>query len=208
MDERPAAGITAVALAGGRSRRFGRDKALEPFGGEPLLHRVSRRLALATQAAETLVVVSDPERARELPLLPGQRLVYDAVPGCGPLGGIFAALLSSRTEWVCVAACDMPFLSAPLLRRLAERRAGVDAVAPAPGGRPEPTHALYSRRCLPAIARRLRAGELKTAAVFADVRTRYLDEDEIRRYDPNLTSCCNVNRAEDLAQALALAGQF
>lgn len=207
--------ITAVILAGGRSRRLGRDKAAEPFAGEPLLRRVIRRAAAGVSVnanadagvgnVDVVVVVADVARAAALPLPPGTRTVVDAFPGSGPLGGIYTGLEAARTEWSLVVACDLPFLSPPLLRYLAGLRDGVDIVAPIIDGRLEPTHALYSRRCRPAIAARLQAGQLKTADLFDDVTVRYVDETEMRRFDPELLSFFNINRPADLARALQLS---
>ena len=201
MDNRAASDITAVILAGGRSRRFGRDKAVASFAGEPMIRRVIWRAAGAVNAAEVVVVVSTMERARELPLDPEHRVAVDAFPDGGALGAIYTGLLSSRTEWALVTACDMPFLSAPLLRHMAHCRGGVDAVVPAPAGRPEPTHALYSRRCLPVIKDRLLAGELKASGFIDQVDVQYLPDDELRRFDPELLSFFNVNRQEDMTRA-------
>ena len=207
MDTRVASDITSIVLAGGQSRRFGRDKALEPIAGEPMIRRVIRRSAEGVVAHEVIVVVSSLERAAGLPLCPTHRIVADLSPGCGPLGGIYTGLLTARTEWGLVTACDMPFLSATLLRHMSMIRVNVDVVVPALDGRPEPTHALYSRRCLPAIKERLRVGELKISGFFDCVRVRYVLEDEIRRFDPGLMSFLNVNRQEDLARVLEIEDQ-
>ena len=197
--------ITAVILAGGRSRRLGRDKAVEPFAGEPLIRRVIRRASEAVVTQHVVVVVADPSRAAALPLDDGHQTAVDVFPDCGSLGGIYTGLNASSTEWALVTACDMPFLSAPLLANMAGLRDGVDAVVPVVDGRPEPTHALYSRRCLPAIESRLRAGQLKISGFFDDVGVRYVPESDIRRFDPDLLSFFNINRPEDLSQAIELA---
>ena len=201
--------ITAVILAGGRSRRLGRDKAVVLFDGEPLIRRVIRRAAAGVnaRAGDVVVVVADPARAAALPLESEQRTAVDAFPGSGPLGGIYTGLVAARTDWSLVVACDLPFLSVPLLRYMAGLRDGADIVAPVVNGRPEPTHALYSRRCQPAIAARLQAGRLKAADLFSDVdvTVRYTDETEIRRFDPELLSFFNINRPADLVRALELA---
>ena len=197
--------ITTIILAGGQSRRLGRDKAVELFKGEPLIRRVIRRASAPVNAVDVVVVVADAARGAALPLGPCHRWAVDVFPDCGSLGGIYTGLDAAQTEWSLVVACDMPFLSAPLLTRLAASLEGIDAVVPIIDGRPEPTHAMYSRRCLPAIEQRLRAGELKIAGFFDDVAVHYLPEDELRRFDPKLHSFFNINRPEDLARALQLA---
>ena len=196
--------ITVVILAGGQSRRLGRDKAVEPFAGEPLIRRVIRRASEAVVTQRVVVVVADPARAAALPLDDSHRTAVDVFPDCGSLGGIYTGLNASSTEWALVTACDMPFLSAPLLADMAGLRDGVDAVVPVVDGRPEPTHALYSRRCLPVIENRLRAGQLKISGFFDDVAVRYLPENDVRRFDPDLLSFFNINRPEDLSRAMEL----
>ncbi len=206
MQASAASDITAIVLAGGRSRRFGRDKALEPIAGEPMIRRVIRRSAEPVDAYEVIVVVSSLERADALPLDPQHRTVADLFPGRGPLGGIYTGLLAARTGWGLVTACDMPLLSAHLLRHMSRLRENVDVIVPVVDGRPEPTHALYSTRCLPAIKECLHAGELKISGFFDRVRVRPILEDEIRRFDPALSSFLNVNRPEDLARILDSEG--
>ena len=202
------AGVTAVVLAGGRSRRLGQDKALASFAGEPLLCRVIRRAAGAIGAGddETVVVVGDAGRAGVLPLDEKRRWVADAFPGGGALGGIYTGVAAGGGEWSLVVACDMPFLSGRLLRYMAGQREGVDVVAPVIGGRAEPMHAFYSRRCLPVIRRRLERGELQISGFYDEVAVRYITEGEARQLDPELLSFFNINDAADLERARARAG--
>ena len=195
--------VTGIILAGGRSRRLGRDKAVEPFGGQPLIRRVIERVA--PLADEIVVVVADTARGQALPLDVEHRVAVDIYPDGGSLGGIFSGLSTANTDWGLVVACDMPFLNVPLLEYMLGQRNGCDAVVPQPGAFPEPTHALYSRACLPHIEARLRANDLKISGFFEEVRVRYVDEEEIRQFDPELLSFFNVNSPEDLARAHALA---
>lgn len=194
--------VTGIILAGGRSRRLGRDKAVEPFGGQPLIRRVVERIEPVTD--EIVVVVADPARGAALPLDARHRIVPDIYPDLGSLGGIFSGLTAAGGQWGLVVACDMPFLNRQLLEYMRSRREGFDAVVPLPGAYPEPAHALYSKACLPHIEARLRAGDLKISRFFDAVRVNYLTGATLTRFDPELRSFFNVNSPEDLAQALAL----
>ena len=196
-------GVTGIILAGGRSRRLGRDKAVEPFGGQPLIARVIGLVQGLTD--EIVVSVADPARAEALPLEDTHRIAVDIYPDGGSLGGIYAGLNAASSEWGLVVACDMPFLNRQLFEYMLAQRAGYDAVVPMPGDFPEPTHALYSRNCLPHIEARLKANNLKISGFFDDVRVRYIRENEVRRFDPELHSFFNVNSPEDLERAQALA---
>lgn len=195
--------VSGIILAGGRSRRLGRDKAVEPFGGQPLIRRVIERVAPLTD--EIVVVVADAARGQALPLDADHRVALDIYPDGGSLGGIFSGLSAAANDWGLVVACDMPFLNRLLLEYMLGLRGDCDAVVPQPGAFPEPTHALYSRACLPHIEARLQANDLKISGFFEDVRVRYLDEGEVRQFDPQLLSFFNINSPEDLARAHALA---
>ena len=198
-------GVTAVVLAGGMSRRLGRNKALEPFEGEPLIRRVIARMGQVGESVS--VIVNEPERVHELSLPDGVTSSVDRYPGKGSLGGIVTGLLTSPTDWAAFCACDMPFVNTRLYRHLASLRDGYDAVVPVVDGRPEPTHALYSRVCIGPIEGRISADDLKISSFFSEVRVRLVPEDEIRRFDPDLLSFFNVNTQEDLETAVTIAGK-
>ncbi len=203
--EPTAPAVSAVVLAGGMSRRLGRDKAVEPLAGEPLIRRVLSRVAQVTD--ETVVVVNNAARASELPLGGDVATAVDRYPDSGSLGGIFTGLEAARSEWALVVACDMPFLNIPLLRKILSLREGRDAVVPVVDGRPEPTHAAYSRRCLPHIERRLQANDLKISRFFDDVNVAYLPQDVVGEYDPDHLSFFNVNTEQDLERARQIAAR-
>ena len=198
-------GVSGIVLAGGLSRRLGRDKAIEPIAGEPLIARCIGRLSAV--ADEIIVVVNDVERGEQLPLPQTCRVALDVYADSGSLGGIFSGVSAMGNEWGVVVACDMPFLNTALLRYMLSLREGFDAVVPVLAGRPEPTHALYSKACLPHIERRLQAKDLKIARFFDDVSVRYVSQEEIDAHDPDHLSFFNVNTQSDLDKALELAAQ-
>jgi molybdopterin-guanine dinucleotide biosynthesis protein A len=194
--------VSGVILAGGGSRRLGRNKALVRIGGQALIERVVE--AIAPLTAEVIVVVASPEQAGALPLPPSVRVVSDRYPDCGSLGGIFSGLAASREPWILAVACDMPFLNPALLRHLMTARRSVDAVVPYLEGQPQPLHALYRKTCLVPIEGMLRSGQLKIASLFAAVRVRHVDEVTIDRIDPGHRSFFNINTPADLEEALSL----
>ena len=197
--------VSGIVLAGGMSRRLGRDKALEPLDGSPLIRRVIGRLSQVSH--ETVVVVADMERGAALPLPDSARTVVDIYPGKGSLGGIFSGLSASGNRWGVVVACDMPFLNMGLFRHMLSLREGYDAVVPVIEDRPEPTHAIYSKKCLSHIEKRLQADDLKISRFFDEVKVRYVPEEEVATFDPEFLSFFNINTQEDLDRALALVSQ-
>ena len=189
--------VSGIVMAGGKSRRFGRDKALVPLMGQPLLFRVGERLA---KVCQEVIVVGPPERKR---LLPDACVVQDIFQDAGPLAGLHAALNRARHRWSIVVACDMPFLNPALLRYLLSLREGYDVVLPRHGGYTQQLHAAYSRSCLPHIETQLTKGDYKIDRFFPAVRVRYVDEPELRLHDELLRSFLNVNTPEALAEAEA-----
>jgi len=183
--------LSAVVLAGGRNSRMGGvDKGRIPFKGLPLALRAVRLLAGIFE--EVVLVTNSAEGYPGLPA--GVLLTGDLFPGRGPLAGIHAGLARSSRQAAFCAACDMPFLSAGLIRRLARRfrELGCDVLLPRVGGEIEPLHALYHRRLLAQMERLLADGQGNSIRrLFPVVRTEYLelaDSARIRRIFTNLNT--------------------
>lgn len=190
--------MTCVVLAGGSSRRLGRDKMQEELNGEPLLLRVVRRLAaLGTE----IVVVTAPGADFRFPEGLRVRLATDLRPGRGPIAGVHAGLSAARSSHCFVAAGDMPFLNLDLVRYMLEISGPYDVVIPRHGVLLEPLHAVYSRRCLGPIEAALEAGENRIVAFFPHVNVRYVEGDVIERLDPGRLSFFNVNTQADMERA-------
>jgi molybdopterin-guanine dinucleotide biosynthesis protein A len=187
--------MRGVVLAGGRSRRFGRDKSLALLEGERLVDRQVRTLRALFPDVMVVGGATDDPSDQTVPV------VHDIVAASGPLGGIQAALSHACGEDVLVTACDMPFLQLPLLRRLVEIAPGHDVVVCRRGSYLEPLLGVYSSRCLPHIGRMLDSGERRIISFFPFVKTVYVEEEETRRLDPLGLSFFNVNTPEDMAKA-------
>ena len=189
-------GLTAAILVGGQSRRMGEDKALltiEP-GGVTVVESVVRALGAVTSE---IVLVGSNTSAYAFLDLPR---IADAVPGAGPLGGIQAALTGTGSSHILVMACDMPFLSADLLRYMAGCPRDYDVLVPVLG-QPQPLHAIYAQTCLPMIDQSLRAGQYKVTGWYEQANVRTIERATLQRYDPDLRSCFNMNTPEDVAFA-------
>jgi molybdopterin-guanine dinucleotide biosynthesis protein A len=201
---------SGIILAGGRSRRLGRAKALEPFQGEPMIRRVISRLSQVT--GDLVFVVNDQEQASALPITPDNvslpyKTAVDLYPDGGSLGGIFTGLSAADSQWAFVVACDMPFLNVDLMNQMLSLRDNNDAVVPRTDGYPEPTHALYNKTCLPRMEKRLQNNDLKIARFFDEVTMCFIEEAEVRDIDKDLVSFFNVNTQDDLDRALSLAAE-
>jgi molybdopterin-guanine dinucleotide biosynthesis protein A len=184
--------VAAAVLAGGVSRRMGRDKATMPVGGSPLAGRV---LAAAAKVADPVVLVAPVGH-------PARRLVAEAVtdPGEGPLAALAAALAALEVGHVLVLAGDHPGLRAELLAHLVGLRGRAEAVACRRGGRLEPLVAVYERRPALAAAReRLAAGDRSMGGLLAALRTLVVEEAEWRRLDPDGGSFADLDDPADLA---------
>lgn len=195
-------GYGAIVLAGGKSARLGRDKASEVVAGKPLLQHVIDRV---TEFADEIIIVR--ARGQSLPALAsGKRIatVDDVYPESGPLAGLYAGLAAARSVCCVAVACDMPLVSASLLRLLAARSEEYDAVVPVRSGRLEPLHASYTKACLAPMRAHIEAGQLRVAAFLKDVKLYKMPEDEWRTFDPEGLSFANVNTEADLAAVGAL----
>jgi len=164
--------MSGLVLAGGASRRMGRDKAQILFDSEPLVIRAVRTLARV--CTDVVVASGDGHRLDHL----GVTQVADALPGAGPLAGIAAGLESARHDLVAVIAVDMPAASPAVLAFLAGLWQGEAAVVPVVAGRWEPLHAVWARSAAPGIVACLQAGERRVMDALATLGARLVGEAE------------------------------
>ncbi len=172
----------AVVLAGGESRRFGSDKAMARFRGEPLIGRIARTLR-EVGFAQVAIAAKDP--GRYAGAANGAELVVDRGALQTPLAGLEAGLRASRHALVFACAADMPFAAdAPLIDALTAAIEGHDAAVPHAGGSLQPLCAIWRRdRCL-RIAEELLAGPRPVGprAILPRVRAARLEWAELRPF--------------------------
>lgn len=194
-------GVSVAILAGGRSRRMRQDKALLPIGGRSVIERVLDRVV---PLSDDVTIITDvPGKYRHL----DYRMIGDIFPGKGSLGGIYTAIHAAQYLRCVVVACDMPFLNTDLLRYLAGLAPGFDVVVPRIEEFPETMHAVYGKGCLEPIKSRLLADQLKIIGFFEDVGVRYVERDDLSRFDPTFRSFININTPTDLERVKRMEGE-
>ena len=187
--------VSGIILAGGKSRRLGRDKALIRLGTRTLIEIVldklrclSDELILSTNEFDKFAFLDVP-------------MVRDIYPRRGVLGGLYSGLQATKSPFAVVVACDMPFLNLNLLRFMILQAQGYDVVVPRLSMGIEPLHAIYARTCLEPIRETLEEGRLRIVDFWEHVRVRYIEKDEIEVLDPKMLSFFNINTPEDLDKA-------
>jgi len=186
--------LTVAVQAGGQSRRMGKDKSFVLFGGRPLIEIVLEKVS--GLGDELILITNKPAAYAHL----GLPLFPDVYPNHGSLGGIYTAVYHATFPHTLVVACDMPWLNRDLLRYMISLRNTADVIIPRWQKFPEPLHAIYSKACLPAIQASLKAGQLKITRFFPQINVRYVEPEEIRRFDRHGRSFANINTPDDLAK--------
>lgn len=177
---------------------MGRPKALLTFDGKPLIVHVVQ--TLRTIFPEVVVVAAP---GQDLPPLDAI-VVHDEIAYRGPVAGIYHGLGATAADIAFVASCDAAFLDRGMIRLVLDRIEGHDIAVPLWQGRLQPLHAAYRRCILPHLERQLAAGDLRATHVFDAVRTRRIDERELKVVDPEGRSFFNMNAPEDYQRALEL----
>ena len=194
---------SCIILAGGKSSRLENDKVLETVGNRSLLQRVISDVSLLSN--DIIIVTASEQTVPECIDYPKLRIVTDICPGKGPLGGIYTGLATSTSFYNLVVASDMPFLNQALLRYMIQLSANFDLVAPRVGDLVEPLHTVYTKNCLAPIEHMIKQGKLRVNLFFSLVKARYVEAEEIERFDPEHLSFFNVNTEPDLKRARELA---
>ena len=191
--------VTCAILAGGKSKRMGRDKALIPVGDRALLSRV---YAVAEEVFTDIFVLSNLHTHLDKVRGP---IVKDVIPRQGPMIGIVSALLYARTTYVFVLACDMPFLRKEAIEYVLTAARGEDIVIPKTEKGFEPLHALYNRSCISPLLSAIERGRMKIPDIFPLLSVKVVEGKEVFA-SQGLSIFTNINTEEDLSRAQSLIG--
>jgi molybdopterin-guanine dinucleotide biosynthesis protein A len=191
--------LEAVILAGGRSTRFGSDKASALLRGRPLLQWVLS--ALEDVCCRVVVVRAAGQQLPDFESSIPVTVVEDRLPRQGPLAGLAAGFEAVRSPWTFVASCDGPLLAPGLVELLGAQAHGHDVVWPSVGGYLQPLAAMYRvAACLPVFTAALARGEGRILDVCGSLNVFVAAESVVATADPSLDSFRNVNRPESLVE--------
>ncbi len=183
--------VSGLILLGGKSSRYGSNKALVEIDGVRLVDRVAGVMKSIFHRVILLTNTPDEYAYLQLPM------IEDLIKGLGPMGGIYTGLMTMSDDAGFVVACDMPFLDGRLIRHMVAVRDDFDAVVPRMDWMLEPLHALYSKKCLPVIQEAAEQRQYQIAKCFTKMRVYYMDEEELRLWDQDLRSFFNINKPQD-----------
>jgi molybdopterin-guanine dinucleotide biosynthesis protein A len=201
-------GVAGILLAGGRSRRMGRDKASLPWHGSTLARRAVGLLARCTEPP--VIVVCAP--GQELPPLPDWvEVVRDAEPGLGPLAGLATGLAAAgpRAAVAAVCAVDAALAHPAVMSALLSALGTAPAVVPVADGRPQPLFAVYRTELAFLAAALVADGERRASTLGERAGARLVEPfellvvDDIAAFDPALASFLSFDDAAAYAGALA-----
>jgi molybdenum cofactor guanylyltransferase len=194
-DRRMASDVAAFILAGGKSTRMGTDKAFVMLDGRTLL---ARALDVTRSVAGNARIVGN--SAKFAAFAP---VVHDIFQGCGPLGGIHAALRATHAELNLIHAVDVPFVTEELLAYLIKRARNTMASVTVPrvGGRWQSLCAVYRLEFADFAEKALRTGRYKIDALFDQVPVQAIDEEELEGAGFSAKMFRNLNTPEELTEA-------
>jgi molybdopterin-guanine dinucleotide biosynthesis protein A len=185
---------TSVVLAGGKSRRFGQNKALYPFSETTIIGHIISKLRLVSD--EIIIVSNDYDQYEGF----GLRIIEDvpSFKGMGPLAGLYSALINISASRLFLLACDMPLIDDVLIDYLWKIKTGLPAVIPFCNNKLQPLFAIYNKTLADKIFDKLKHGSFSMNAFISEVDFYVVKEEEIKYNCKEKNPFYNINTMDDL----------
>ena len=183
--------FSAAILAGGQSRRMGRNKSMLEINEVPVIRRIAD--TLDDIFSEVLIIANEKAEYEQM----GLAVARDIHPGNDSLGGLHTAVTIAGSSHVFVVGCDMPLLQPALIHGMASLVDDWDVVVPIKDDYPEPLCSFYGKKCAPHIESSISRGRLKMIGFHEQVRVRKVEEATWRLWDPQGISFLNANTPEE-----------
>ena len=177
---------------------MGQNKALLPHPGNQSITFVEYLTSILSPLCSEVLIVARDETHITGFMLPGVRVVFDLVPDSGPLMGLYTGLKAMKMQHALVVAVDMPFVSPTLLSFLLSQPLTDAMLVPLVNNIPQVLLALYPRSIIPFIQEQLCQGRRDPRSLLEVAPVQYIQEQQLRQFDPYLRSFINVNTPEEL----------
>jgi molybdopterin-guanine dinucleotide biosynthesis protein A len=187
---------TAIILVGGEAKRAqGREKYFFVHDGKTFIERLLETLSPAVD--EIILVARDPGQCERFSQFNEVTCVHDIRKGLGPIGGIHAGVIAAKGDSLFISGCDMPLVNRDIVLYLFSLLEGYDAVIPAwDAAMFEPLHAVYRKAALLKYLDSHKSLSLRD--MIRSLNARYVGVENLKTYDPSLTTFVNINKLEDL----------
>ncbi len=179
-------------IAGGRSSRFGSNKALAPWKNKTLIETVTGAARSITE--QVFIIANDPRPYLDfgLPVIP------DLFPGLGPLSGLHSALYHAESRRIFLLACDMPLVQPDFMAWMMTLKTRASVIIPEGLTGMEPLHAIYHTKLLPLVEERLRNKRLSIRSFVREVPYHLVSKKEVARFCPDMTCLKGANTPDEL----------
>ena len=190
--------ISGVLLAGGKSRRMGKDKRILMISGKSLFTHALH--VLESVFSEIIIVV---DTISSVVSGMNHQIVTDLIPDKGSAGGLYTGLTYASNSQVFAVACDMPFLNPAVIKKICDMSGSSDVTMVKLSNGLHPMHSVYSKGCLPVLRRMIEADQLRIQDLLLqqDLKTTILGQEVVQEVDPQFNSFLNVNTPADLEVA-------
>lgn len=188
--------FTASILAGGESKRMGREKALLKFGDFTVIE------LLIGELKKVYVNINIISNSPESFLFTGQKIFPDIRKGFGPLSGMHSAIINSQTEKNLIVSCDMPFLNSDLFTVMSDRCVENSNLLIREKGFVQPFPGIYSASLIDIIENNMKNNRNKQKSIYeivSQLKTEYIDAETFKTYSSALLF--NVNSPDDYKAA-------
>lgn len=186
--------LQPVILAGGNSSRMGYNKIFAKFGDSTLIETIYTLLQF-TFVLPPIIVTSDKRLFQSFTPLKDAIILEDEYPGRYTLGAVLTALHYTEADNIFVIGCDMPFISLEVIERMAANQGEAEAVVPMKDGDDICMHAIYSRKLIPIIEKKVAAGEKLLHSFYREVPLLHLP---IQDTEEETQIFIDVNTPDDL----------
>lgn len=182
---------SAYILAGGKSERMGRNKALLEWDGVTFLENIYNSLKKIFK--DVYIVVKKIDSFNK-----GKQFIEDLLSHYSPLTGIYTALKHTDKDYVFIKACDNPLISLDMIYDMYQYTKDYEIVVPKASDGLHPLYAFYSKKILPEVEKLIENENFRILSLYDELKVKYYVEDEIKKFDTKLVTLRNINTPVDL----------